>query len=717
MINLQNVAHHPCIDEIVDVLCNRTQNTDKGFFRVELAYFLGKLASCMRVQLLTKDRGKIPVNIYALALAGSGHGKGYSVNIIEEEFIKGFKNRFIQDTMPLIADENLWDIANTKAAKGGTDPNDEHMKLDAEYKRLGAYPFTFDSGTSPAVKQLRQKLLLANCGAINLQIDEIGSNLIGATEVLNTFLELYDQGMIKQKLTKNTNDNIRSEDLDGKTPTNMLLFGTPIKLLDGGSTEDQFYSFLEIGYARRCIFGIGHTDKLAYHNMTAQQIFANLTQPSNTQTIRKWSNIFTDLADPTKYGWEITVPDNVAIELLQYKIDCEKIAEELADHEEIRKAELSHRYFKALKLAGAYAFIDGTVTLTMNQLHQAILLVEESGSAFQSILTREKAYMKLARYLANVGIEVTHADLNEALPFYKSSVAARNEMMSLAQAWGYKRHIIIKKSYVDSIELFKGETLKETNLDEMILSYSNDFAYNYSNEYAPWNELPILTQANGLHWCNHHFKDGHRKTENAKKPFNMLIIDCDGEISHDMVKELLKDYKFMTYTTKRHTEEQNRFRLIMPINYILEMDQDEYREFMDNVINWLPFKTDEAANQIAKKWESCDKGTYYYNEGKILDASIFIPRTSRNEQFQKDMSKIENMDALERWFAQRMAMGNRNNNMLKYALALVDGGMALDEVNKKIYSFNKKLINPLPEAELEATILVTVAKKYLDKGD
>ena len=84
------------------------------------------------------------------------------------------------------------------------------------------------------MKQLRHKLLLANCGSINLQIDEIGSNLIGSVDVLTLFLELYDQGIVKQKLTKNTAENQRGEELDGKTPTNMLLFGTPAKLLDGG---------------------------------------------------------------------------------------------------------------------------------------------------------------------------------------------------------------------------------------------------------------------------------------------------------------------------------------------------------------------------------------------------------------------------------------------------------------------------------------------------
>ena len=69
--------------------------------------------------------------------------------------------------------------------------------------------------------------------------------------------------------------------------------------------------------------------------------------------------------------------------------------------------------------------------------------------------------------IANTENEVTHADLTEALPFYKSGTAARNEMLSLAIAWGYKNHIIIKKSFVDGIEFFKGETLKQTDLNKI----------------------------------------------------------------------------------------------------------------------------------------------------------------------------------------------------------------------------------------------------------
>ncbi|MFV0357760.1 MAG: primase C-terminal domain-containing protein [Bacteroides thetaiotaomicron] len=715
MIDLTGVTHHPAMEEIVDVLCRKTENKDRSFFRVEMAYFLAKMASCMRAVIVTKDRGEIPVNMYALALATSGFGKGHSIHIVENDVMMSFKKRFMEETMPIISEDSLWDIANNRALRNQSDQQEEFDKLEAEYHRAGAYPFTFDSGTSPAVKQLRTKLLLARCGAINLQIDEIGSNLVSNTEVLNLFLELYDQGIVKQKLTKNTSESVRNEEIDGKTPTNMLLFGTPTKLLDGGPTEDQFFSFWETGYARRCLFAWGQNSERAFKSQTPAEIYHNQIQPQNSKTILKWADHFFNLADPTKFGWKMDLPDPVAIELVAYRCECEKLADAMADHEEIAKAEMSHRYFKALKLAGTYAFIDGVSSIDIDHLKQAILLVEESGASFKRLLTREKAYMKLAKYIASCKAPVTHTDLQEALPFYKSSMGARNEQITMATAWGYKQHILIKKSFIDGIEFFSGETLAKTNLDEVVVSYGNHWAYDYLSEKVPFDQLHQLTQAEGMHWCNHFLSKGHRTEENVIPGFNLITIDVDGNIGLDVCHELMKEYTFMTYTTKRHTDEENRFRLIIPSNYFLELDTDEYKEFMNNVMEWLPFKTDESANQRAKKWETFHGGSYHYNKGQLLDVLPFIPRTKKNEEYKARSAELQSLDNLERWFAQRIASGNRNNQMIKFALALVDAGQSFVEVQKNVHAFNEKLNTRLTKDEIDSTIMITVAKRYQSK--
>jgi hypothetical protein len=717
--DVSSFQHYPAVDEIVDVLCNKTKNKDRGFFQAEVAYFMGKIASSMRATIVTKHQGEIPVNVYAIALAPSGYGKGHSIYAMEEEFLKAFKHRFMEDTFPVLADQNLWVIANDRAARNGTDQQEEYDKAKKEFEDLGEFDLEFDSATAPAVKgQLRKKLLFSNVGSMNLQMDEIGLNLTGNAEVLAVLLELYDQGMIKQKLIKNSNDNKRGSRLDGKTPANMLMFGTPSMLFDGGQTEDQFYAFLETGYARRCIFGSGqHND--AFSEMSAQEIYDQLVQPAHSAAITKWSRHFYTLADPAYHNWKMAMPDNVGIVLIEYQQDCDRRAKEFPEHEEIRKAEMSHRHTKALKLAGAYAFIDGSTEVLMDHLTAAIKLVEESGKAFQTILNREKSYEKLAKFIANSPHEVTHADIHEKLPqIYPKSAGPRNDMMMLATSWGYKKHIIIKKSFVDGIEFFKGETLEETDLDKLVCSYSDHYAYNYANEQAPFTKLHLMTQHEGLHWCNHHFKNGHRLEENALAGFNMLVLDVDEGTRLETAMELMADYKFFVYTTKRHQTEGHgdRFRMILPTNYKLELSNDEYKDFMQNVFSWLPFATDESYEKREKKSESFAGGQYLYNlEGDLLDVLPFIPKTSRNEQYRKDNQGLGSLDNLERWFASRIQSGNRNNQMIKYALCLVDAGWDYNTVRDQVLAFDKKLQNPMGEDEISRSILVTVAKRIQEK--
>ena len=726
-IDLSTVEHHPAIEEIAELLSNRTQNGDKKYFRVMTAFFLAKMAASMRANVVTKDRGTIPVNVYAIALAPSGFGKGHSVNILEQELVVGFRKRFEEDTYPLKADEWLWKLAIERAAGSGLTEQEEKDKLDREFFDKGPLPFTFDSGTPEGVKQIRDKLLLSNCGAINLQVDEIGLNLINAKDILPVFLELYDQGMTNFKLTKNTQDNKRSQQIVGKTPTNAYLMGAPVALLDGGKNESDFLAFLATGYARRGLFAWGERQSQGA-DLTPAEIYYRKIQPQSAALVSRWAQLFSNLADPTKYGWNAEVPDDVAIALLTYQMECERLSDAFPEHAEIRRSEMRHRYFKALKLAGTFAFVDEALTMTLDHLHQAIKLVEEGGDAFERMLTREKPHVRLARFIASHDDALTHADIKEALPFYPESGSKRNDMLQLAMGWGHKNCIAIRKSFVNGIELYEGEALKKTDLTDMIFSYSTHVAYNYEvNEGpVPFAKLDVLATLPAMHWCNHAFEDGHRLTEKAIPDFNMVVVDVDGGISLETVHEMLKDRVFMTYTTKRHRQVDpktgqnygDRFRLILPLDYTLKLDKADYREFMVNVIDWLPFKVDDdATKDIVKKWLTNEDAEVHMNlEGDLLDSMKFIPRTSPNEHYRGQMQSLESLDNLERWFAQRIAPGNRNDQLAQFAFALVDTGMNYFEVEETVLAFNKKLNNPLSVDELKNTVLVTTARKIAAKA-
>lgn len=725
MIDLNTIPHHQCVEELTDLLCIKTSNQDKAFFRPLISYFLSIMASSQRTIINTKDRGKVPVNLYVINLAPSGYGKGFSMNVMER-IIKKFKSKFMQQTFPFNLERNINKLASRKSAISGRTIDEEKDDLVQQSNRAGSPIFIFDSGTTPAIKQYRTKLLLAECGALNFQCDEIGSNLMANIEVMNSFLELFDQGQIKNKLTKNTAENVRDLEVDGYTPANCMLFGTQDKIFDGSSVEDAFYSFLEIGYARRCLFGIGKTMRSkAYYQLSAAEIYNQQIQPNNDATLLKWQNYFESLAGPDQSNKKINLPDNVAIKLKEYQIECEKIADSLPEYAGIKKAELYHRYNKALKLAGALAFIDKSSEITETILYQAIKLVEDSGESFQMILTRDKPYMKLAKYLMGCESAQTNADLVEALPFYKAS--QKNELMALAQAWAYSQHGLIRKTYMDGIELFKGEALEKTDLNKIILSWTKgstpeQFNNNYKNQEVPFNELHKLTHLAGYHWVNHHFTNGHRCDADVKTPFNVIVIDVDGDLEIHKAMSLLKEYTFFMHTTKSNKEpENNRFRVVIPLAYKLDLPKEDYTAFMQNIIDWLPFKTDEQVKSISKKWECCAIGNtfgtdtnYVYNNADLLDPLPFIPHTMRNDRYLKENKKIiANLDNLARWFALRMSEGNRNNNMIKYALALKDSGMAYADIEKKVKDLNSQLAVPLSKEELEASILKTTAKACL----
>lgn len=662
----------------------------------------------MRCTIDTPDRGEIPVNLYALNLAPSGMGKGQSTNLLEEEVIHRFRQRFQDETFPLLAEINLPKLALKRANRKATDPDEELVRTQKEFEDLGPLLFSFSEATSPAVKQMRHKLLMANAGSMNLEIDEIGLNLTSSAEVLSPFLELYDKGKIKNKLLKVSADSKRFEEVAGNTPTNLMMFGAPIKLFDGATTEQQLYTFLDTGYARRCFFGYlrSATKDLS---LTPEQVYDMNTADNSAQVLDALADKLENLADIINVNKKLVMSKDTCLALIEYRLLCEREAQKLPEHEEMKKAELAHRYFKALKLAGAYAFVDDSPELTQSHLHNAIKLAEESGKAFATMLNRDRPYVKLAKYIANVKKEITQADLVSDLPFYRGGSAQKQEMLTLAIAYGYKNNIVIKKSFSDGIEFLRGETLESTDLAKMVVAYSSDITTDYRNEYAPFDQLHKLVQAPGMHWVAHHLMGGYRNEENCIPGFNLVVLDVDGGVNITTVKTLLQKYKFLIYTTKRHTETEHRFRLILPINYRLEMDAKDYKEFMSNIYDWLPFEVDTQTNQRARKWMS-NEGTFEYNDGEILDALPFIPKTSKNEERKALMTSQQSMDNLERWMVNHTGEGNRNNMVLRYAMLLVDAGFDFEGVRSKVMSLNDKLPDKLEEMEVMSTVMVSVAK-------
>ena len=709
-IDYTNLPHHPLSEKLVEIIQKKTQSNNTSFFRILVAYYLAKIASTMRTEISTHDRGNIPVNVYALNLAPSGAGKGYSTYLLEEHIINPFKKEFLEGTFQSVSEANLKRLAIERATQEMGDEDVEYELICKEFESLGHMVFSFDSGTTPAVKQMRQKLLMAGSGAMSLEIDEIGSNLLSNQDVLNTFLELYDIGKIKEKLIKNTSENKRLRTIDGKTPTNMMLFGTPNKILDDSKNEEELLSMIDTGYGRRCLFGYS---RVAKHNagLSAEELYDNLTDTSVDAGLDKISREIQELADEDYFNTHLTMSKETSIELLRYKIHCTNQASKYKDYQEMLKTEMEHRYYKALKQAGVYAFIDKSPEILIEHLHNAIRLVEDSGKQFARLIARQKPYEKIAHYIAEVGKEITQVDLIENLPFYKGSDQHKKSLLSLAATYGYTNNIIIKRNNIDGIEFFKGETLEETDMQKMIISYSNDTVKDYDPEIAPFDELDKLFMAPNFNFCVHHFSDEYRNSTKAIPGFNLIVLDVDDGVTLDTAKFLLKNYTYKMYTTKSHNDIHNRFRIVFPISHTIKLAAKEYSAYMENVFNWLPFEVDTSTKDIARKWATNEKAIIHNNEGEVLDATLFIPQTKKADQIRTEINEHSNLDALENWFVRETEEGNRNHMLLRYGLSLKDAKYPIDVIRTKIMEFNNKLDQPLPEKEINESIMITIARR------
>lgn len=694
------------INKIQEVINNRIGDTDEHFMQIMIVNGLSQIATNMHINIEHYDGTKVPCNAYCLSLAPSGYNKGRLMNILEDTVFNSFRQNY-EEIFGEVAQENCTLKAEQDAARKGIDFEDA---MDIIYKRWDKLPkplYSFSDATEAGLKAVREKYTMAGIGGTNMVIDEIAYNLPKFEEVLTSFLEVYDVAKLKDKLIK-----VDSNNEAGRIPATLLMFGSPSSLLNGSKNENDFIDMLRQGYARRMFFSyIKNYDKLKGESPEEIIRRAKMSKDVSTEF-----SCFKSLASKEWIGASLQCSDDFFVRLLKYKEECEDKADKLKDHEEIRRFEVSHRYWKTLKLSGLLAIAECRTNVTLDDLEDAIEFAEESGKHFEQIMNREPHYMRLFNYIADVETKVTEADLYSNLHFYSSSNSGqRRDMRSLAAAHAYNVGGVFKETSKNGVTFYEAELLKNTDLNKLILSYSTDITEGYDNVEVKWDELCEFVTTDGFHFVAKHLKDGYRKADNAFGSINMIVLDVDHDCSIELAIAMLKDYKFALYTTKRHTDKEHRFRILMPMKYNVNLNTEDHKKFMKNIMEWLPFDIDQQATDVARKWLT-NSGTLYKNEGILLDPTNFIPDTNKATETKKKIDDLSNMDNIERFFMVQLNGGaTRSNTIIKFALMLVDGGFDYETIEDRVMMFNDKLDVPLPVAEVMKTIMVTVRKRISER--
>jgi hypothetical protein len=723
-VKIDEYEHFPLLEKIVDILKVKTNVSDGSFFRIITLYKLSQMLTMMRITVSYVGGKNIPVNIYALALADSGFSKGRSMSILEDELFHKFKEKFKY----VYADEknkNLAKIAESLAIDTDRDEDICYREVLKTFDKFPSFIYSAGAGTEEGLKGLMSAFDMTKIASVNIEIDEIGDQLLQNDEVLSTMLTTYDVGKIKNKLRKTDSQ----KDLNSSVPTNLCMFGTPTRLLDGGATENKFQQFLETGYARRLIFAyINSKDFMVKKN--SHDKYNDLVKLSSGGDLSTLANDFEKYADKALIGSNIELTKEATLLLFDYQSLCLERTELFKKHESVKATEMEHRYFRVLKISGIYAALELSINVEKKHIEHAIKIVEESGEAFSLMLKKDKPYVRLAKYLSDIDTEVTQADLIEDLPFFKGSESNRRDIISLAKAWGHANGIIITEKINDKkISFYKAEKVKDTSLDFIRCSFSNHMAENYKPIDAKWDEYDFLVKSN-YQYCVHHFdkkeieKDGvkkvikgYRTTDCVIEGFNLIVLDVDDGLSIEIAKEMLKDYTYIIATTKRHTESHNRYRILLPMKQLIKLNPDEYRSFMENVFDYLPFSLspDKSTKDITRTWAGNPNAEIHKNEGKLIDPALFIQGTDNNKMIKNKINQYSNFDKLERWII--MNTEGRNNTLIKIGLMHVDGGKNIDEAMAMVKYINEQFSDPLSDREIHGTILKTITKKFYENGD
>ena len=725
-IDYDNLQYDPLVERIAHVIADELGETeDFSFFRSHATFYFSIIANMMRTKIRQPNGREDILCYFAINLAPTAFGKGVSTRIMETEVVNRWRDKFFSKTWPAQVDYQLEKLAQKRAIRDNIDHTAALDAVKSEFVGNGKLLFTFEKPTESALKQNRTLLQMAQMGSMNLSTDEIGANLLKSKDAIDNFLTLYD-GQLQNNFVKHTRDQQRADEYFGLIPASMVLFGVPSALLDGDKVQEQFTAMLNHGYARRCFYSYVPEDRRDREQLSPLEQWDKMHLGNSSAFLDDVSRQLEILADSSKVNQKLEFSKDAFLMLAQFDNDSKLQGKALMEDNPFPSLELrllvneiENRRQRVQRLAAVYAFISMASEITIDHVGSAIKFALDSSKAFERMIRTDEAHIQLAKYIAFVNREVTQPHLIEHIPsFKKASVRDREALLTQAVAWGYTNSILIKRKVVDAVEFIRGETLEPTDTQHCLISHSADIVDGYQTQTIAFDRLFTMTSTPGMNWINHELKDGHqgmgyRHNDNVVPGFNLVVIDVDNGIAVQTAQRLLEGYKALYYLTKRHTHAAHRFRIVMPTNYKLKLDTNDFEELMKNLFDWLPFPADDHTGQRSRKWLSGIPGnnSYFYQDGQLLNVLPFIPKTTRHEEFKKRQIKLGDLDALQRWFALNTFDGIRNNYMLRYAHVLMDVGCGLEDVRQKLYQLNSQVADPIAESEIDNTIMKTVYRR------
>ena len=652
---------------------------------------VAQVANSIRVSVaIPRDTKQIPANMYGVLLAPSGVGKSKSV---------GFVNDLIKPAIDVVKEkaQAQMEILDPFASEEIHDLTKDGVTVSDSYKSL----------TDAATVKIMRVLDLIEYFSINYIVDEFASVVTKEYEMLSsTVLEIYDKGYVPVNLRATSKIN----KAESPIPMNLLAFGSAHLLFESDTaTEKAFFDLLLAGLARRSVFCYVDTQVNRFTlDVNANRNIIDSISNDLVKIVSDYDKKVLSLSSEAESAYLKYLDDNTE-DSLQYQ-----------SHLMLQKIYAKNKYWIALKLSALVAVSNFHEQVELSDFEYAKQIVEDSEKDLHRIINRPQKYELVVDYLVESGKEESEYTLTQSLPFYKE-IKAKKQFLELMKGYAFDNNITLMIQEKHNVTFYSAKNREKVDLDKpLTFSYSSHITEGfYCNDQGTWKDFYKVVCADGIHYSAHCFKDGYRKKDNVIEGFSLIILDFDGGVSLDTAKLIFEDYTYLIATTKSHQVEKNgivddRFRVILPMESKLELDPEQYSQFMKNLLDDIPIEADRACVDASRFYYSY-KGEYWYNEGVLFDAIKYIPNTQEAETYSKEGNKLskKNIDRIGQYLLRNEHSG-RNNQLLRYSLLLIDKGYSKEDIKKEVLKLNAQFSKPLPEVEIERSVFVTLENRYRD---
>lgn len=408
------------------------------------------------------EKSKIPVNTISFIIAGSGVGKDSSMKMIR----KALEPAYVK------IDKYRESHAKAKAVDDAVLDG----KKEKEWRKYYSKPRDLFSGIGTLPGQMKHLAALESgkIGAGYIQVSELGSELQSNKDIAENIVALaigYDAGYIPAKTVK---DDASQVEPIMNLPFSGLMFGAPDNIIYDEVVKAKFKEEFSTKLSRRSFFSFSNekVERMKFDNIEQSTKYARDTKAAAFKAMEKLEPYLTSLVDHTART-PLVVEQDVEDIFDWYKNYNEWFSDDMDKQHPMSILHRQHMQWKALKLAGALAILDGASELTARHYVDAINFSEifaEDLEAFETELAKEP-YELFCDYMISIatkGYSSISIHKLRKMGYVKGNGAVQTKMTELVGLAGSYDNVNSYEVNGGYIHFYEGATQADDTRDELI---------------------------------------------------------------------------------------------------------------------------------------------------------------------------------------------------------------------------------------------------------